>query len=103
MLAKWSPMPPRHERSAVPASELVVGLQCGGSDGLSGLTANPALGAAVDRLVACGGTAILAETPEIHGAENLLLERAVNREVGERLIGLARLVAGLHPPRTAWF
>lgn len=75
-------------RSAVPASELVVGLQCGGSDGLSGLTANPALGAAVDRLVACGGTAILAETPEIHGAENLLLERAVNREVGERLIGL---------------
>ncbi|MEP3436864.1 MAG: altronate dehydratase family protein [Hoeflea sp.] len=75
-------------RSAVPASELVIGLQCGGSDGLSGLTANPALGAAVDRLVACGGTAILAETPEIHGAENLLLERAVNREVGERLIGL---------------
>ena len=76
------------ERSDVPASELVVGLQCGGSDGLSGLTANPALGAAVDRLVACGGTAILAETPEIHGAENLLLERAVSREVGERLISL---------------
>ncbi|HEY8595309.1 MAG TPA: altronate dehydratase family protein [Devosiaceae bacterium] len=75
-------------RSPVPASELVVGLQCGGSDGLSGLTANPALGAAVDRLVACGGTAILAETPEIHGAENLLLERAVTREVGERLIAL---------------
>ncbi|WP_425602877.1 UxaA family hydrolase [Hoeflea algicola] len=76
------------KRSAVPASELVVGLQCGGSDGLSGLTANPALGAAVDRLVACGGTAILAETPEIHGAENLLLERAVTREVGERLVAL---------------
>lgn len=76
------------ERSPVPASELVVGLQCGGSDGFSGLTANPALGAAVDRLVACGGTAILAETPEIHGAENLLLERAVSTEVGERLLGL---------------
>jgi altronate hydrolase len=76
------------ERSPVPASELVVGLQCGGSDGLSGLTANPALGAAVDRLVACGGTAILSETPEIHGAENLLLERAVSRAVGERLIAL---------------
>lgn len=76
------------ERSAVPASELIVGLQCGGSDGLSGLTANPALGAAVDRLVACGGTAILSETPEIHGAENLLLERAVSLEVGDRLIGL---------------
>ncbi len=76
------------ERSAIPASELVVGLQCGGSDGLSGLTANPALGAAVDRLVACGGTAILAETPEIHGAENLLLERAVSRDVGEKLIAL---------------
>lgn len=78
----------KDERSAVPASELIVGLQCGGSDGLSGLTANPALGAAVDRLVACGGTAILAETPEIHGAENLLLERAVSRDVGERLIVL---------------
>jgi altronate hydrolase len=76
------------ERGPVPASELVVGLQCGGSDGLSGLTANPALGAAVDRLVACGGTAILSETPEIHGAENLLLERAVSRAVGERLIAL---------------
>ena len=76
------------EREPLPASELVVGLQCGGSDGMSGLTANPALGAAVDRLVACGGTAILAETPEIHGAENLLLERAVSHEVGERLIAL---------------
>jgi len=75
-------------RSPVPASELTVGLQCGGSDGLSGLTANPALGAAVDRLVACGGTAILAETPEIHGAENLLLERAVSHDVGKRLIAL---------------
>jgi altronate hydrolase len=76
------------KRQPIPASELIVGLQCGGSDSFSGITANPALGAAVDRLVACGGTAILAETPEIYGAENLLLERAVTRDVGERLIGL---------------
>jgi altronate hydrolase len=75
-------------RSPIPASELIVGLQCGGSDGMSGLTANPALGAAVDRLVSYGGTAILAETPEIHGAENFLLERAVSQAVGEKLLGL---------------
>ncbi|MBL8577672.1 MAG: altronate dehydratase [Mesorhizobium sp.] len=75
-------------REPIPASELTVGLQCGGSDSFSGITANPALGVAVDRLVACGGTAILSETPEIYGAENLLLERAVSREVGEKLIGL---------------
>lgn len=78
----------RHRRQSLPASEIVVGLQCGGSDSFSGISANPALGAAVDRLVACGGTAILAETPEIYGAENLLLERAVSREVGEKLIRL---------------
>lgn len=76
------------QRVPVPASEISVGLQCGGSDSFSGISANPALGAAVDRLVACGGTAILAETPEIYGAENLLLERAATRDVGERLIGL---------------
>jgi altronate hydrolase len=75
-------------REPVPVSELIVGLQCGGSDSFSGISANPALGAAVDRLVACGGTAILAETPEIYGAENLLLERARTREVGGRLVGL---------------
>ena len=78
----------RKQRQKIPASEIIVGLQCGGSDSFSGISANPALGAAVDRLVACGGTAILAETPEIYGAENLLLERAVSNEVGERLIGL---------------
>jgi altronate hydrolase len=61
-------------------------LQCGGSDGYSGITANPALGAAVDRLVSHGGTAILSETPEIYGAEHLLTRRAVSREVGEKLI-----------------
>ncbi|WNC92664.1 altronate dehydratase family protein [Paraburkholderia sp. FT54] len=77
---------PRVERRPVPASRLIVGLQCGGSDGYSGITANPALGAAVDRLVAHGGTAILSETPEIYGAEHLLLRRAVSREVGEKLL-----------------
>jgi altronate hydrolase len=74
------------ERVPVPASHLVVGLQCGGSDGYSGITANPALGAAVDLLVANGGTAILSETPEIYGAEHLLTRRAVSLAVGARLL-----------------
>lgn len=73
-------------REPVDASHLVVGLQCGGSDGYSGISANPALGAAVDRLVAHGGTAILSETPEIYGAEHLLTRRAASRDVGEKLI-----------------
>ena len=74
------------QRVPVPASHLTVGLQCGGSDGYSGISANPALGAAVDLLVAHGGTAILSETPEIYGAEHLLTRRAVKREVGEKLV-----------------
>jgi altronate hydrolase len=73
-------------REPVSAANLVVGLQCGGSDGYSGITANPALGAAVDLLVRNGGTAILSETPEIYGAEHLLTRRAVTRAVGEKLI-----------------
>ncbi len=73
-------------RETVPASELTLALQCGGSDGYSGITANPALGVAADILVRNGGTAILSETPEIYGAEHLLTRRAVNREVGEKLI-----------------
>ncbi len=73
-------------REAVPASHIVVGLQCGGSDGYSGITANPALGAAVDLLVAHGGTAILSETPEIYGAEHLLTRRAASRAVGEKIV-----------------
>ena len=76
----------RVQREPVGVQHLTVGLQCGGSDGYSGITANPALGNAVDRLVACGGTAILSETPEIYGAEHLLTRRAVSREVGEKLI-----------------
>lgn len=73
-------------RTTVPASHLILALQCGGSDGYSGITANPALGAAVDLLVRHGGTAVLSETPEIYGAEHLLMRRAVSREVGEKLV-----------------
>ena len=75
-------------RETVPAAHLMVGLQCGGSDGFSGLSANPALGAAVDLLVRHGGTGILSETPEIYGAENLLLERAATPAVGRKLLDL---------------
>jgi len=74
------------QRVPVPASHLTLGLQCGGSDGYSGISANPALGAAVDLLVKNGGTAILSETPEIYGAEHLLTRRAVSKAVGEKLI-----------------
>jgi altronate hydrolase len=73
-------------RQPVPASHLVVGLQCGGSDGFSGITANPVLGAAVDLLVKSGGTAILSETPEIYGAEHLLTRRASTPEIGRKLV-----------------
>ena len=76
----------RVKREAVPAGHLLLALQCGGSDGYSGSSANPALGAAVDLLVRHGGGAILSETPEIYGAEHLLTRRAVTREVGEKLI-----------------
>lgn len=77
-------------RTTCPASELMVALQCGGSDAWSGITANPALGYACDLLVAQGGTGVLAETPEIYGAEHLLTARAVNEKVGNKLIGLIR-------------
>ena len=73
-------------REPCSAAHITIGLQCGGSDGYSGISANPALGAAVDLLVAHGGTAILSETPEIYGAEHLLTRRAMRREVGEKLI-----------------
>ena len=78
------------KREPVPVSELVVALQCGGSDGYSGVSANPALGAASDLLVRHGGTVILSETPETYGAEHLLTRRAVSQEVGEKLVGLMR-------------
>lgn len=84
------PIVNRAKRETIPASELMLALQCGGSDGYSGITANPALGAAVDLLVKHGGTAILSETPEIYGAEHLLTRRAQTREVGEKLIEIIR-------------
>ena len=74
------------KREPCSASHITIGLQCGGSDGYSGISANPALGAAVDILVAHGGTAILSETPEIYGAEHLLTRRAVSPAVGQKLV-----------------
>lgn len=73
-------------RTTVPASHLRIGLQCGGSDGFSSITANPALGAAMDILVRHGGTAILSETPEIYGVEHTLTRRARSVEVGQKLL-----------------
>lgn len=73
-------------RESVPASEIILGLNCGGSDGNSGVTANPALGIASDMLVACGGTTVLAETSETYGAEHLLTKRARTPEVGKKLV-----------------
>jgi|TARA_B100000787_G_scaffold64670_1_gene47479 altronate hydrolase len=77
-------------REECPASELMVALQCGGSDAWSGVTANPALGYACDLLTAQGATGVLAETPEIYGAEHLLTRRAVDQAVGDKLIGLIK-------------
>ncbi|MCW0235857.1 MAG: altronate dehydratase family protein [Ferrovibrio sp.] len=86
MLKEMLPAANALQRTTVPASHLTLCLQCGGSDGYSGITANPALGAAADLLVRHGGTAILSETPEIYGAEHLLTRRAESRAIGEKLI-----------------
>lgn len=80
----------RVTRQPVPASHLMIGLQCGGSDGFSSITANPALGAAMDMLARHGGTFILSETPEIYGVEHTLTRRARSREIGEKLIDRIR-------------
>ena len=77
-------------RVPVKANHITLGLECGGSDAFSGISANPALGAAVDLLISQGGTAILSETPEIYGAEHLLTRKAVSREVGQKLIDRIR-------------
>ncbi|QEH38158.1 Altronate dehydratase [Aquisphaera giovannonii] len=74
------------ERTEQPASKICLAMECGGSDGNSGVTANPALGAAADLLISHGGSAVLGETTEIYGAEHLLTRRAVSREVGEKLV-----------------
>src|SRR5918994_705403 len=86
MIREMLPQANEAKRQRVSASEISLALQCGGSDAYSGITANPALGAACDILVRHGGTGILAETPEIYGAEHLLTRRAVSREVGEKLV-----------------
>lgn len=75
-----------HKREPAPTSDLVLALECGGSDAFSGISANPALGAAVDLLVRNGGTAILSETPEVYGAEHLLTRRSSSMAVGQKLI-----------------
>jgi len=80
------PIANQYAREPIPVSELVVALQCGGSDGWSGVTANPALGLAADEIVRQGGTVVLGETTEVYGGEHLLTRRAVNQEVGEKLI-----------------
>lgn len=80
------PLVDRETRTAVPASELTLAVQCGGSDAFSGITANPALGAACDILVRHGGTVIYSETPEIYGAEHLLTQRSETPAVAEKLL-----------------
>jgi len=87
-VAKLFPLANDLRRSTQPISKLVLAENCGGSDGNSGITANPALGVASDELVRYGATSVLAETPEIYGAEHLLTRRAVTREVGEKLVDL---------------
>ena len=77
-------------RTPQPLSELMVALQCGGSDSWSGVTSNPLLGLLADEVVRQGGTVVLGETPEIYGAEQLLLRRAVSAEVGQKLIDRVR-------------
>jgi len=87
LVQQMLPAANRASRTPCSAEHITIGLQCGGSDGYSGISANPALGAAVDLLVAHGGTAILSETPEIYGAEHLLTRRAVRPDIAEKLIG----------------
>jgi altronate hydrolase len=85
-LAKLLPLANQARRESIPASEIVLATECGGSDGNSGITANPAVGRAADLVVACGGVAILSETSEIYGAEHLLTRRAARPEVAEKLL-----------------
>ena len=87
-VAKLLPAVSAARRCRQPAAKLALAMNCGGSDGNSGITANPALGVASDDLVRQGGISVLAETPEIYGAEHLLTRRAVSREVGEKLVGI---------------
>lgn len=90
VLREMLPEVNRVRREPIPASEIILGLECGGSDGNSGVTANPALGIASDLLVACGGTAILSEVPEIYGGEHLLTRRAATPEIAQKLLDRIR-------------
>ena len=76
------------KREEIPASELVIGMKCGGSDGLSGITANPTVGRFSDRLIALGGSTVLTEVPEMFGAENILFSRCLNQEVFDKAVGM---------------
>ena len=87
---KLLPAAAAQRRQPMPLSKLTLGLNCGGSDGASGITANPALGVASDELVRHGAASVLAETPEIYGAEHLLTRRALSREIGEKLVAQIR-------------
>ncbi len=85
-VARLLPRANEAKRTRQPVSEIMIATNCGGSDGNSGITANPALGWAVDELVRYGGTGVLAETPETYGAEHLLVRRAISREVAQKLL-----------------
>jgi len=86
LIAEMLPKVNDIKRTRLPADKIILGTNCGGSDGNSGVTANPALGVASDLIVAQGGTSIIGETPEIYGAEHLLTRRAISRAVGEKLV-----------------
>jgi altronate hydrolase len=86
MVKLMLPAANEQRRQTVPASHITVGLQCGGSDGFSSITANPGLGTAIDILVRHGGTGILSETPEIYGVEHTLTARAATPEIGQKLV-----------------
>ncbi|MBB5753586.1 UxaA family hydrolase [Prosthecomicrobium pneumaticum] len=90
MIKEMLPAANAARRTSIPVAEIKLGLQCGGSDGYSGITANPALGHASDLLVREGATTVLSETPEIYGAEHLLTRRAADRAVGEKLVDLIK-------------
>jgi arabinonate dehydratase len=89
-IARFFEQASAEERVPCPASKIVLGLNCGGSDSFSGITANPALGYCSDLLAEMGGTSVLGETPEIFGAEHLLVKRARNREIADKLLGCIR-------------
>lgn len=86
MIREMLPEANKVQRVPIPVSEIILGVECGGSDGNSGTTANPALGYCSDLLVAHGGTSVLSETPEIYGGEHLLTRRAINRQVADKLL-----------------